>query len=333
MEPDQLQGRGIARAREETLDGAADTLPDRPQAARAAAASRNGIVCMVLGSALLTMNDAILKWLTAGYPVGELMFLRGLFVALPITLLAWRDGGVASLRLVRPVGTIFRALLVVASAFMFITGLRYLPLADAYAIAFAGPLFMTLLAMVFLGEKVGWRRWLAVIVGFLGVLVIIRPAGEGLGWVALLPLGAAVFGALRDVVTRRISAEESSTAILAVTTLAVTLAGLATWPFGWLMPTARDVALMALSGLLIGGAHFLLIEAVRLAELGLVAPFKYSALIWSVLLGFLIWGDLPDFWTWVGSAIVIASGLYILRREAFLRKPERSVPRPSPDPS
>ena len=93
MEPDQLQGRGIARAREETLDGAADTLPDRPQAARAAAASRNGIVCMVLGSALLTMNDAILKWLTAGYPVGELMFLRGLFVALPITLLAWRDGG------------------------------------------------------------------------------------------------------------------------------------------------------------------------------------------------------------------------------------------------
>lgn len=295
----------------------------------ASAAPRAGILCMVVGSALLTMNDAILKWLTADYPIGELLFLRGLFVSIPITIFAWRDGGLSALRLARPAGPILRASLVVVAAFLFITGLSHLPLADAYAIAFAGPLFMTLLAVVFLGEQVGWRRWLAVFVGFLGVLVIIRPTGAGLGLVALLPLGAAIFGALRDVVTRHISTRESSTAILAVTTLAVTLAGLVTLPFGWRVPTVQDVAFMAMSGLLVGSAHFLLIEAVRLAEVGLVAPFKYSALIWSIILGFFIWGQLPDFWTLVGAAIVISSGLYILKREAFHRKPERSIPPPA----
>ena len=292
-------------------------------------APRAGILCMVAGTALLTMSDAILKWLSAGFPVGELLCLRGIFVAIPIAFLARREGGLSALRLVRPGGPILRAAIVVAAAFLFLTGLRYLPMADAYAIAFAGPLFMTILAVIFLRETVGWRRWLAVIVGFLGVLVIIRPTGAGLGLVALLPLGAAVFGALRDVVTRYISTRESSTAILAVTTLALSLAGLATLPFGWRMPSLQDIGLMAMSGVLVGCAHFLLIEAVRLAEVGLVAPFKYSALIWSIILGFAIWGQLPDFWTLAGSAIVISSGLYILKREALLRKPGRSVPPPS----
>ena len=128
--------------------------------------------------------------------------------------------------------------------------------------------------------------------------------------------------------TRVISTRESSTAILAVTTLALALAGLATLPFGWKMPSPQDIGLMAVSGLLVGCAHFLIIESVRLAEVGLVAPFKYSALLSSIILGFLVWGDLPDLWTLTGAAIVIASGLYILKREALLKKPETSMPPP-----
>lgn len=274
-----------------------------------------GIACMLVSSALLTLNDAVLKWLTADYPVGQIMFLRGLFVFLPITLFAWRAGGWSALRMNDPRGPLLRAAFVVCATFVFVTSLRLMPLADAIAIGFAGPLFLTLLAIWFLKERVGWRRWCAVIFGFCGVLVIVRPTGEAIRWIALLPLFAAFIGALRDVVTRRIAGRESSTAILAVTTMAVTLAGLATAPFGWAPLDPFDLLYFAVSGFLLGSAHFLQIESFRLAEAGLVAPFKYSSMVWAVGFGFLIWGDLPDGWTVTGAVMVVASGLYILQRE------------------
>jgi len=280
-----------------------------------------GIACMVAGGALLTANDAILKWLTGGYPVGQIMFLRGLFVFVMVAYLVWRAGGLVSLRVVRFRGHLVRAGLVVGGTFMFVTGLSLLPLADAIAISFAGPLFVTALAPVMLGEHVGWRRWAAVLVGFVGVLVMIRPTGEAVQWAALLPLAASLTGALRDILTRGMSGRESSVAILFVSTSAVCLGGLATAPFGWSPVTMPDIGLFALAGLVLGGAHFLLIETFRFAEAALVAPFKYSNMIWAVALGFFIWGDLPDRWTIGGAAFVICSGLYILHRESVRGRP------------
>ncbi len=270
---------------------------------------------MVAGGFVLTVNDAVLKWLTADYPVGEIMFLRGVFAFVPIVFFVWRSGGMAALRIrsLRAQGV--RAGAAVCSAFLFVTALGLMPLADAIAITFAGPLFITALAPSFLGEQVGWRRWTAVVVGFAGILIMTRPGGETLRWAALVPLGATFAGSTRDLITRRITTTESTPAIMWFTTLAVTLGGLVTAPFGWRMPSAMDLGLCAIAGCLLGGAHYLLIEAFRFAEAALVAPFKYFSIIWAALIGFLVWGDLPDHWMIAGSALVVGSGLYILHRE------------------
>ena len=155
--------------------------------------------------------------------------------------------------------------------------------------------------------------------GFMGVLIIIRPGTEAMQWAAIFPLGSALAGALRDLITRSASATEHSNAVLATSTAAAALAGLVTLPFGWEPIALKDLGVMALSGVLLGSAHFLMIESFRYGEAGLVVPFKYLNLMFAVLVGFLVWGDLPDAWTWVGSAVLVTSGLYILHRERLQR--------------
>lgn len=270
---------------------------------------------MIGAGLFLTLNDAVLKWLTGDYPVGQIMFLRGLFVFLPITFLVWHAGGVRSLRVTRIEPHLLRGALMVAGTFLFINGLRHLPFADAISITFAGPLFVTALAAPLLGEVIRWRRWLAVIIGFVGVLIIIRPTSEVAQWAAVFPLAASVTGALRDILTRKMSQHDSSVSVLFYSTLAVTLAGGVTFVGGWAPVQASDFGLFFLCGILIACAHFLMIEAFRFAEAALVVPFKYVSLLWAVLLGLVIWGDIPDNWTFIGAAVVIGSGLYILHRE------------------
>ena len=284
-------------------------------------AALRGIALMVFGSMLLTLNDAILKWLVADYPVGQLIFLRAWFVAIPIAVIAWRSGGLSSLRVVDPRGHVIRALFVICSSYSFMTALRFMPFPEATAILFASPLFVTALSVPVLGEKVGWRRWTAVCVGFAGVLLIIRPTGDAFQMAALLVLASALFGGLRDLTTRRITARESSTAILVTTTTIVGLSGLLSLPVtDWRMPAPADLALLAITGTLMGSAHFCLIECFRQAEAALVAPFKYSALLWAGVLGWLMWRHVPDAWAMLGAGIVVASGLYILHRELHRRR-------------
>lgn len=288
--------------------------------ARESASPGRGILYSLLGGLLLTANDAVLKWLTGDYPVGQLLFFRGLFVLLVITLFVWRLGSMETIRINSFRDQIQRAGFAFTSGFLFITGITYLPLADAIAITFAGPLFITILAAPMLGESVGWRRWTAVVVGFFGVLVMLRPTMEALQLAALLPLGASLAGALRDITTRRISANETSLSILLFSTLAVIVFGLGTLPFGWAPLTLRDLGLMGLSGLFVGGAHYFLIERFRWAEASLLAPFKYLTMIWAVIFGFLIFGDLPDSWTLSGAGFLIVCGVYIAHRETVTAK-------------
>lgn len=284
------------------------------------------IACMLVGTAILTLNDALIKALSGTYPTGQLLFIRGMFVWPWILLYAMHTGGLGTLRIRNIKGQFLRGICVIASAFLFINGLRYLTLADAIAVAFTGPLFITAMAPLVLREKVGWRRWAAVFVGFAGVLFMLRPGGTTLQWAIAFPLGAAVCGGLRDLITRRIAGTETTVAVLAATTTAVLLAGLATAPFvDWVAVRAVHIALFAASGALIAVAHSLMIEAFRRGEAALVAPFKYSSLLWATLIGFVVFGDLPDRWTIIGAGVIVLAGLYVLHREATLRKRHLAV--------
>jgi len=289
-------------------------------AAAPSSSAIKGIACMVLGGAVITLNDAVMKMMTAGYPIGEILFIRGVFVIVPVALLAWRFGGVAQLKVRSTRAQAIRAALTVLSTFLFITSLRYLKLAEAVAIGFSGPLFLTALATPVLGERVGWRRWAAVGVGFAGVLAMTRPGGEAAQWAALLPLGAALASASRDMLTRRMSVTETSVSMLCVSAVAVTLCALATLPLGWRPPAPGDVGMLAGAALFLGLGQFLWIEAFRLGEAVVVAPFKYANLLWGVLFGFLIWAHLPDRWTTLGAFLVIGGGLYIFHRETLGRR-------------
>lgn len=277
--------------------------------------STKGIACAIAGGALLTLNDGVMKWLTGSYPTGEILFVRGAFAFIPILFLAWRAGGLDALQIHNFQAQSARAVCLIVSAFLYVTALKYLPLADVIAVTFMVPIIVTALAPSILGEYVGWRKWTAIILGFLGILVMVRPTNEALQIAIILPLGSATATAFRDIITRRISSSESSTATVAFTNGAVMLAGLVTLQFGWVVPNWHDMGLMAIGGIMFGAAHFLYIESLRLAEAVIVTPFRYFNMVWAILFGLLIWGDFPDIWVFAGTALIITSGLYLMRRE------------------
>ena len=279
-----------------------------------------GIAYMVAGSALVTLNDAMAKWLVATYPVGQILCIRGAFFFVPVLYFVWRAGGMKTLRVHSVSGQIGRAILFIIASAFFVSAVGLMPLPTVVALTFTAPLFVTALAPTVLGEAVGWRRWMAVIVGFGGVLIIVRPFEESWTWVALLPVIGALCGAVRDMLTRRITAKETSVSILFYGALAVVLLGLCSLPFGWRWVSGFDLLLFAVQGLVVGIAHYLMIESFRMAEAALVVPFKYTGFIWAVIYGAAIWGDYPDQWTVLGALVILASGLYILHRELLRRK-------------
>jgi drug/metabolite transporter (DMT)-like permease len=283
-------------------------------------ASLKGIGCMVLGGFFLTVNDAIQKWMTDDFPRGKLLAVRGMFVMIPILFFAWRLGGLSTLRIHSRRGQVVRAILVCTTSFLFITALSLMPLADAIALTFVSPLILTGLAAVALGEPVGWHRWMAVLVGFLGVIIMLRPGAGVVQWAAAFPLGVAFLGAVRDVVTRRMHDTESTIAIMFYSFLAVIVVYSTTAVYGWKQISGPQLALFAVNGLVLGLAHFFLIEALRLTGAAVIAPYKYITMVWALLFGFVLWGDSPDAWMMVGGVLVVGSGLYILRRESRMKQ-------------
>ena len=290
------------------------------------AVAAKGLLAMLGGTLLLTSQDAITKVLTADYHAGEIMFYRGLFSFLPIVMFVWMEGGVRCLRSRRPGLNFLRAVLALLTAVMIVTSFAYLPLADTLAMVFASPLIVTAMSGPLLGEAVDWRRWAAVGVGFLGVLLLTRPSATGIALIMLLPLATAFCGASRDVVTRKLGAFDSSTNILFWTQLVAVAATAPSlmWGAGW--PGRADWLLFVLCGILNSFAHYLIITAFRLAPAASVAPFRYVALVWAVIMGAVFWGDRPDAYMLAGSLLIVGSGLYTLRRETRGR---RSVPIPA----
>ncbi|MBU0723634.1 MAG: DMT family transporter [Alphaproteobacteria bacterium] len=285
--------------------------------------SVKGILLMITGSAIITLNDTVTKFLAnSGVPIGQLMFIRGCFAILLVALLMIRLFGRESLRVNDWRGQLARGFLFWLAAFIYNYALALLPLATAISLSFVAPLFVTALAVPMLGERVGWRRWTAVLVGFGGMLIMVRPDGSNIVLAyAMLPVIAAFIGAVRDIITRKISATETSASILMVTTVIVTLTSLPTAAVTpWIIPTPMQGGLMLLAACCMVLAHYMVIESLRLAEAGLVVPFKYTQLIWGAVIGFVIWGYMPDLWHWVGAGVVIASGIFIFYREAQLAR-------------
>jgi drug/metabolite transporter (DMT)-like permease len=216
---------------------------------------------------------------------------------------------------------VFRASLEAALAALFLFALPHIPLADMTAIQQATPIILTILSAVVLKETVGWRRWAAVAGGFVGVLLVIQPTAQGIDIYALSALACAALVAVRDIVTRGIDPKIPTQLITFTTTATVMLLGAAGASLEtWVPVSAYTLALLAGSAVLVTGANVFIIRAFRGAEVSVVAPFRYSGVLWAVLLGFLIWGHIPNTLAVAGTAILVASGLYIMHRETMNRR-------------
>ncbi len=278
-----------------------------------------GIGLITLAMALLSAMDAVVKWLSPDYSTVQLMFFRSVFAFLPLAPLVLRSGWAGSLRTRSLGGHALRSLFGLVALGCFFWSLALLPLADATAITFAAPLFVTALSLPLLGEVVRARRWTAVGVGFLGVLVMVRPGVGVFQPAALLPLATALFLALMVIQVRKLTRTDSNTTIVIYYTIISTLVTGAVVPFYWVTPGLTDFVLLATVGVLGGLGQLVLTAAYRRAEASILAPFDYTAMVWAVLFGLFVWGELPAPNIWLGVAIVIASGVYIIYREAELR--------------
>jgi drug/metabolite transporter (DMT)-like permease len=274
---------------------------------------------------LFAIVDAATKWLGQTFEPVQIVFLRQLFALIPIAVFVWRSGGLAALRTQRPFAHLLRGSLMFGTMLLFLMALRGLPLAEAVAVAFTAPLFITALSGPLLGESVGLRRWAAVIIGFVGALIMVRPGTEAFRPEALWALASALIFALAMLLTRRLTRTETSVAVVTHTTLIGCLVSLPFAIFVWQAPSPGDLGLFALVGLGGGSAAYLLVIGYRNAPAAVVAPFYYSSLIWVSVLGWLLWRDVPEPAVWIGAAIVAAAGIYITRREMALGRRAREA--------
>ena len=269
------------------------------------------------------VNDTLMKSLSGEVPQFQAIFVRGLFASSVILFLAWRSGALKF----RP-GPKDRTLLSwrvfseVLTTCFFLTALFNMPLANAVAILQAATLGVPLCAAIFLGDRVGWRRYLAIGIGFFGVLMIVRPGGEGFNIYSIFALAAVATIVMRDLVTRQISRAVPGLGVTVLTSLAITALGAVGTVVGGHVPvTLPIVVVLAASSCFLLVGYYAGVEAMRVGEVGVVSPFRYTNLIWALILGLLVFGDFPDALTIVGAIIVVASGLYTLHRER-IRKEE-----------
>lgn len=277
-----------------------------------------GIGLAALAFALFSSTDGLIKWLSAGYPIHQMLFFNALFSLVPVALATWRGGGFGRWRTQRLSLHLLRGFCGMTAGYAAFTAFSRMPLADAYGFLFTTPLLITVLSVVLLGEQVRWRRWSAILVGFAGVLIMLRPSAGSFGPGTLPALVAALASATSIILVRKLATTETTAAIAFYANATVLVAMGASLPFGFVVPTLLDLALMAAAGLAGGTALLLLISGYRRAPAAIVAPFQYSQMVWGVVIGFAVWGHLPDVAVAVGAAIVVASGLFILYREVEL---------------
>jgi drug/metabolite transporter (DMT)-like permease len=318
------------------LDSAALPLPGKKQAGRIAPARADrpfrGIALILASTVFLGISDVTSKYLSATLPSIEIAWIRFLVFALIMVPAMLPGSPLFALRTGRPGLQVMRGVAMLGSSLFFISGLRFLPIAEASATGFVSPLFVTALSIVFLGESVGVRRWLATAVGLIGVLIILRPGSSSFHPAVFFPLVSALCWGSMLIMTRMMSGREA--AITTMTYSSIVGFGIlsALVPLVWVAPSWHDI----LFGILIGAAstvgQWIVVLAFRYADASVLAPFSYTQLLWVGILGFLIFGEVPDIWTVTGAVFIVASGLYTAHRERIRRSQLLSVAaEPSPN--
>ncbi len=277
------------------------------------------ILLVIAAVSLFAVIDGLAKLMVQDMDVLQIIWSRFAF-ALPLLPIIVGRRWPELLRTERPGLQIARGLIPIAAGGAIVFALRVMPLADATALMFVSPLMLTALAVPLLKERVGLHRWSAVIVGFLGVLVIVRPGGGAMQWAALLPLLTAFLYALYQIATRILSRSTPPLATFTYMVFIGTAVSTLALPFVWRAPDALGWAMMAASGLLHGLAHYLVTRAFALAPAAILAPFNYAQLIGATAFGYLMFGDLPDRWTIRGALVIVAAGLYVAYRERRLAR-------------
>jgi len=282
--------------------------------AQARSAALAGIGFMLLGVFLFSINDAVGKWLVSTYSVGQLLFIRSGTTLLLLMPLIWRAGRDAFTSAPRPGLQVLRVLVGAAEVAMFFWAVTYLPLADAVTFYLAGPIYVAAISALFLGERVGWRRWCAVIVGFIGVVIALRPSAAMFTLPALIALAGSFAFALLMIITRMLRTTDDI--VLMSSQMFGTFVIGAIWtPFVWVAPSAFDLIFLSGFGAISVVALFSVNRSLKLAPASVVVPYQYTLLLWAVLFGWWFFGEVPDLYTLLGGAIIVAAGLYIFWRE------------------
>ena len=298
-----------------------------------------GIACILGAVTLFTIQDTTIKWLSGDFPLHEIVFIRAAVATVIMLVVIHFEGGIRLLRTARPALHLARGLLIVVTNSCFFAAIVVMPLADAVAVFFVAPLLITALSTIFLGEKVGVRRWSAVVIGMAGVIVMLRPGGDSLQLILLLPMIAAVCYAVMQLITRRLGVTDRASVMAFYVHLTFVVVGagmglvcgdgrfeVADNPSlefllrAWSVPDAREVALLLIIGVLSAIGAYLMTQAYRTSEATVVAPFEYAALPFAMLWGLIVFGDVPDSQALLGMTLIVGSGLFVLYRETVLKR-------------
>jgi drug/metabolite transporter (DMT)-like permease len=286
-----------------------------------------GIGLMLLGVFMFSFGDALGKYIVATYSVGQLLWLRACAALLVLLPIVWRQRA-AFLPLERPWLQLLRVILSTIEVVAFFLATVYLPLADVITYYLACPIFVTALSAIVLRERVGWRRWSAVLIGFCGVLMALRPSTQTVSWPALIALGGSISFAFLMLITRSLRATPDI--VLASTQFIGTFAlGALMSPFGWVTPDLGSLGLFAAAGCVSVAALLCVNRSLKLAPASVVVPYQYSMILWAVMFGYFVFGDVPQVSMIAGAAIIIGAGFYIFLREQQLGREETTVNPPA----
>jgi len=276
---------------------------------------------LVTAMALVPLMDGIAKYLSADFPVSQVVWARYFFhLAILLPLVLWLHGK-RGLVPRRPLVQLLRSSFLLCSTILFFAAIALIPLADAIALVFISPLIVTACSPFVLGEQVGVRRWSAVLIGFLGALIVFRPGLGVFQLGSLLAVGAGSTYACYILATRKLSGSAPPLVTLLQTAVVGAVVMSLVVPFTWVAPGPRELALMAAMGAIAAGGHFLIIKAFERAPASLLAPYGYSEIVMATLIGYVAFGDFPDHWTWLGIAVIVIAGVYISLRERRRQRP------------
>ena len=275
-----------------------------------------GFLYMFLSVCTFSIMDLIVKW-SGDYPTGQVMFFRGFFGIIPTFFLIPRERIKTFYKTKRPKEHFFRCIMGLMALVAIFIALRKLPLAIVVSLSFSAPLFITILSIFLLSEKVGIFRWLAVLIGFVGVIIITEPGIEEMNYLYLLPIIFCVGMSFVTITIRKLSSTEPIWLISIFFSIMILIASLMTIPFGWVMPNFHDFILLSLVGIMGGSANLFLTQSYKLSEVSLVAPLKYLSLIFAIIFGYLIWNEVPTTKTLIGASLVVSASLIIFRREIY----------------